>query len=156
VEFNPKEPVEISKVIIDLDPRGQGLFGAGNVGKFVSIRPCDEEHKDKTFLGLYVADFNIGVSAKHDAESGVLKIEADHGNPAIFVFDLNKVVMGAESWWGVIKTEDDLKKITDADIDDLWYVKALKKLGEEAEAAAKAEEEEPCPPSSDEAEDSST
>ena len=146
MEFEPKEPVEISKVIVDLDPIGTSF--PGHVGKFVSIRPCADEHKDKTFLGLYVGDLNIHASVAHDAKTGILKVESGLGNPAIFVFELNKIVMGCESWWGIIKTEEQLKKITDADINNVWYMKVLKSLVEEAE------KEESCPPSNDEAESS--
>jgi hypothetical protein len=49
-------------------------------------------------------------------------------NPAIYVPALKRLVFGAGSWWGEIKTEDDLKEITDKDINDVWYVQALKAL----------------------------
>jgi hypothetical protein len=49
-------------------------------------------------------------------------------NPAIFVFDLKKIVYGAESWWGMVESEDDLRDITDSTIDNVWYVKAMKEM----------------------------
>lgn len=136
MEFTPKDPVEIKKVIVDVNPIGESF--RSSVGKFVSIRPCAEEHENKSFLGLYVCDLNLHASVSHDPKTGILKVESSLGNPAIFVFDLNKIVMGCESWWGVIKSEDQLRKITDYDINNLWYVKAMKQLAEEAD---KEEEE---------------
>ena len=50
-------------------------------------------------------------------------------NPAILVFELKKVIYGCGSWWGSIKSEEELDKlITDESIADLWYVKILKEL----------------------------
>ena len=49
-------------------------------------------------------------------------------NPVIFIPDLMRVVLGIESWWVVIKKPKDLKKITDADIQNVWYAKALKSM----------------------------
>jgi hypothetical protein len=45
--------------------------------------------------------------------------------------DLARVVMGWESWWGEIRTPDDLRQITNADVENVWYVKALKTLSEQ-------------------------
>jgi len=53
-----------------------------------------------------------------------------YGNPAIFVFDLNEIIFGYESWWGVIESEKQLKEITNDVIDNVWYVKALKQIDE--------------------------
>lgn len=39
--------------------------------------------------------------------------------------------MGYESWWGFIKTVEDFQEITDEDISNVWYVKALKELSEQ-------------------------
>lgn len=51
------------------------------------------------------------------------------GNPAIFVPELGKIIFGMESWWGRIKSEEELKDITDGDIENVWYVKMLKGFG---------------------------
>jgi hypothetical protein len=48
----------------------------------------------------------------------------------IFIPEVNEVVWGCGSWWGKIKSEDDLKTITDEDINNVWYVKALNQLEE--------------------------
>jgi len=61
-------------------------------------------------------------------------IGQEMGNPAMWVPDLNRVVMGWESWWGEIKSEEDLRQISDADIENVWYVKAIKALTEKKES----------------------
>ena len=40
--------------------------------------------------------------------------------------EMGEVVYGCESWWAAIENEDDLKEISDLDINSIWYVKALK------------------------------
>ena len=37
---------------------------------------------------------------------------------------------GAKSWWGVIKSIEEIKDITDDDISNVWYVKLAKALKE--------------------------
>lgn len=111
--------------------KDKALFG-GPCGTFVSIRSCRPEHGDKTYLGVLLGDLALAQSAHFDAASGVLTIEPAYYNPAIFVPDLSCVLMGSESWWGTIDSEADLKQITDADIQNVWYVKALKSLQEKA------------------------
>ena len=101
----------------------------GHEGKFVSVRPVDSiDPEEKTYLGLYIGEAAIGKGVKYDESSGKLTVFTGYGNPAIWVFDLNRVVLGCESWWGVIRSEEDLEDITDADIQDIWYVKAMKAL----------------------------
>ncbi len=41
---------------------------------------------------------------------------------------LNEMVYGCGCWWGRIKSPDDVKGIDDAELDNVWYVKALKEL----------------------------
>ena len=84
-------------------------------GTFVSVRPCGDEFDEKTYLGIFVGDVAIG------------KTLSLH-NPCIWVPDLDQYIFGCESWWGVISNEDELRKITDADIENVWYVRALKAL----------------------------
>jgi hypothetical protein len=96
-------------------------------GKFVKIRPCAKEYGGKTYLGLYLGELPAYPVIKHNRETQALTITTCN-NPAIWVFDLNKIVFGYESFWGVIKDESELKDITDEQIDSLWYIKALKQL----------------------------
>lgn len=104
-------------------------FGAKK-GDFVAIRPCRDECEGKTYLGLYLGDLPLDTYCMLEKETGILSIRFS-GNPAIFVFDLNDIVWGYESWWGKIKDENHLKEITNDDIENIWYVKALKQLGKE-------------------------
>lgn len=93
-------------------------------GRWVAIRPCDDE---KTYLGVYLGDMNIAPHFSFHTKTHVLSI-ASQTNPAIYVPDLKRVVWGYESWWGTINKLEDFKKITDADIQNIWYVKALREL----------------------------
>jgi hypothetical protein len=117
-------PIEVSKI-----NRNTELFclEKSNIGKFVKIAPCVEEHGGKTYLGLFLGDLPLDISVSHNPTTKELNL-GYMANPAIFVFDLNKIVFGAESWWGVIETEEELKEITQADVDNVWYVKALKAM----------------------------
>jgi len=98
-------------------------------GTFVSVRPCDA---DKTYLGIYLGDLLTTPLVAHSAKSQTLFVNC-HTNPAMWVPDLNKVIWGHGSWWGAIATEKDLRQISDADIQDVWYVKAMKTLAGRAE-----------------------
>jgi len=51
-------------------------------------------------------------------------------NPAIYIPKIGKVIYGMESWWKVINNKEELKDITDNDINNVWYVQALKILGD--------------------------
>jgi len=134
-------PIEVAQI------KGEGFsdlfstWGRRDVGKFVAIRPCAEEHEKKTYLGLYLGDFPLSMECQYDRDSKTLTVSPSFQNPAIFVFDLNKVIFGCASWWGVIKSEAALKQITDADIEDIWYVRALKQIAEAEEARNEGSDE---------------
>ena len=117
-------PIEVSKIN---NKCKKSSYKDNKVGKFVKIRPCHDEYKNKTYLGLYLGDMPIGSNISYNEKSKELDISFKT-NPAIFVFDLNKIIYGCESWWGIIKKEEDLKQITDADINNIWYVKALNSI----------------------------
>lgn len=106
---------------------------------WVAVRPCDGDGK-RTHLGFLLGDMALGASVRYDRKSGVLSVAPSMHNPAIWVPDLGRIVYGCESWWGAIKGPDDLRKITDADIQDVWYVRALKDL-EKAKAATPAQKD---------------
>jgi len=118
-------PIEINGVVFR---KFRTRIDADKVGKFVSIRPIGDEYEGKTFLGLYLGDIPVENLFQFEKETKKLHI-IPMGNPAIFVFDLNKVVYGCESWWGPIESEDQLRQITNDDIENIWYVKALKQIG---------------------------
>lgn len=117
-------PIEVSKINTNAD---KDEYRDSRTGNFAKIRPCGEEYEGKTYLGLYLGEMPVGHRISHNPDTNELNVSFST-NPGIFVFDLNKIVYGMESWWGIIKNEDDLKEITESDINSVWYVKALKKL----------------------------
>jgi hypothetical protein len=119
-------PVEVSAV--DTRPT-HAVRMEEKVGAWCSIRPCSE---NKTYLGVYLGDLMLSAMHSYNIKDKVLTV-FPHTNPAIFVPDLKRVVWGCESWWGIIKGPDDLRKITDANIQNIWYVKALKELSSDPE-----------------------
>lgn len=125
-----KFPIEVTGIDFGDNPayKDKPLFNSKSVGKFVAVRPCDKECNGKTYLGLYLGDIALGKSVEYDKEAKRLKFETGRYNPAMFVFDLNKIVLGCGSWWCEIKSEKQLRQITDDDIDNVWYVKAMKQL----------------------------
>lgn len=98
-------------------------------GQMVAVRPCSEEAKGKTFLGIYLGELPVQNHIALDKQENKLHV-MPHCNPAMFVPDLNRIVWGMESWWGEIQSEEKLRQITDQDIQNVWYVKALKQLSE--------------------------
>lgn len=96
-----------------------------NVGALVKIRPCANEYKNKTFVGFYIGDVALGTSISL-TDKNKIQLNFSGYNPAIFVPELSKIIYGCESWWGEIKSIDEIKDITDEDIDNVWYVKLMK------------------------------
>ena len=43
----------------------------------------------------------------------------------MFVPELNKIIYGAESWWSIIKSSDDISDITNNEINNQWYMQLL-------------------------------
>jgi len=117
-----KFPMEISKI----HHHGMGKYMPfPDVGSLVRIRPVDS---DKTHLGLYLGDLAREIMIARGSKSKALML-TERTNPAIWVFDLKKIVWGDSSWWSVISDEKELDKlITDLDIQNVWYVKALKAM----------------------------
>lgn len=99
-------------------------------GCLVQIKPCAEEYKGKTYLGLYLGDLPIMNNISYDEEKQVLKVGAVH-NPAIYVFALKKIIFGAESWWHKINSPEEMKEISKEEINNTWYVKLLNSMCQE-------------------------
>lgn len=97
---------------------------------FVRVRPCSKRFDEKTYLGIYIADVAMGFCSQHHPNTGVLALSPSFYNPLIWIPDLQEVVLGAGSWWGEIKSPADLEKISDLDIESVWYVRCLKALSE--------------------------
>jgi hypothetical protein len=121
-------------------PKMEDILGARTLlsrckpGDWVAVRLANEV-ETKTHLGIYLGDFTAGLGAQL-FKDGTLEITTSLGNPAMWVPDLKRIVRGYESWWGALKTPEDLKQITDADIENVWYVRALKELSEKEKAEA--------------------
>jgi hypothetical protein len=117
-------PLEISGIE---QPDGRGIrdYWGDKTGSLVKIRPCGDEYKGKTYLGVLIGEADVGLIISHNRETKMLSINRQY-NPAIFVPELKKVIYGCESWWGIVKTEEELKDITDNDINNVWYVKLLR------------------------------
>ncbi len=129
-------PITIKRIKFETVPTIESGSWDRDIGKFVAVRPVDSICPAmKTYLGLYIGEARVGQSVSHNPDTGELTIRQGHSNPVIFVFDLNRVVMGYESWWGVIENEDDLHQITDADINNAWYMRMLRKITEQNKAA---------------------
>jgi hypothetical protein len=116
-------PVEVSLVKYG---RAMSSLHDETPGTWVSVRPCTGDGT-RTYLGVLLGDLQVGVSVSYHMQTKELTI-LPRQNPAIWVPDLNKIVWGAESWWGRITSPEGLRDITDADIQNVWYVKALKDL----------------------------
>jgi hypothetical protein len=124
-------PITVNKIELDSKP---GVDQSEHFGyksnTLVSIRPCASEYEKKTYLGIYLGDIDVGLNASFVEETGTIKVHR-YMNPAIFVPELGKTIFGCESWWGEIESEEQLKQITDEDIQNIWYVKLLKAQLEE-------------------------
>lgn len=105
-------------------------------GSWLSVRLVGEEG---TRLGVLLGEIARGTYVAFEPKTGRLSFDFCLHNPAIWVPSLNRVVWGCESWWGVISSPEQLRNITDADIENIWYVRALKEL------SAKADEQESAP-----------
>ncbi|QUH21827.1 hypothetical protein [Alkaliphilus sp. B6464] len=119
-------PIEVSKINNNIN---KSRYRGNSIGKFVKITPCSEEYKGKTFLGIYLGELPVGHGISYNPDTKELDVSF-RNNPGVFVFDLNKIVYGYESFWGIIEKEEDLKEITDSDIENIWYVRALKSLSQ--------------------------
>lgn len=83
----------------------------GKVGDLVRIKSVHEGEDHETFFGILV-----GQEFK-DNPKGLEKILGT-GNPAIYVFGLDAIRCGYESWWG---------KIPEKDLEELEYDQLLEK-----------------------------
>lgn len=119
-------PIEVAKIDINNDTYN---MYANRVGEFVKVRPCAKQYNNRTYLGILLGDIPTQPHVSYDRKSKELSVSLI-GNPAIFVPELKKIVYGYESWWGAITSADDMKElhISDEDIENVWYVKAMKEM----------------------------
>lgn len=122
----------VAQVLMHTDPyHAEPIRTGWRKPCWVKIRPCAEIYEDKTYLGIYIGEVAQGFTTAYNPETEDLMIGFSSFNPGIFVPALEKVIYGNASWWGALKTPEDLKEITDGDINDVWYMQALKALSEE-------------------------
>lgn len=120
--------IEYPLTIKGIENRPIEKCGFGHtVGCLVAVRPCGEEYGEKTYLGIYLGELPIQIVTSYDPTTGVLT-NSTMQNPGIFVPELREIVYGCGSWWREIKSVDELKAITDADIENTWYVQLLQNM----------------------------
>jgi hypothetical protein len=118
-EFNQYKELKCSE--------DRALTPGTKCGKAVKISPCGKEYEGKTYFGIYIGDVALSLGAS--IVEGVVTVSHSFSNPAILIPELGKVVYGCESWWGFVKSEEELKElITDETIKNVWYVKMLNNL----------------------------
>lgn len=119
-------PIEVSRINSEM----REYWKNDDCGQLVKIRPCGEEYGEKTYLGILLGDLPFMNYISYREETKELDI-LPSCNPAIFVPELKKIIFGMESWWGRIKNADELKEITNDDIDNVWYVRLMKEMNRE-------------------------
>jgi hypothetical protein len=122
-----KFPIEVNKIIFP--KKFIDKYYGGDTGDWVAVRPCNEKYKDKTFLGILLGELPVTCGCSYDKEKA-LEFYL-HMNPAIYVPEIKEIIFGCGSWWHKLDNPEDLKQITKKDINDVWYVKALKELAKE-------------------------
>lgn len=117
-------PIVVDGIVFDKTEsiRKDGLC---EVGSLVAIRPCKEEYGNKTYLGMYIGEVARRKFAKYNSETKELTFGVGMYIPAIYVFELKKIIYGSESWWREVSDISEIKEITDGEIDDLVYVRLL-------------------------------
>jgi hypothetical protein len=76
-----------------------------------------------------LGEFPLSMGCTWDKKTGTLTASVMMHNPAMFVPDLKTIVWGCGSFWNRITSEEQLRQITDSDIGDVWYIKALLRGG---------------------------
>lgn len=110
------------------------------VGQACEVRIADEK---QTHIGIHLGSLPTGIVSSYDQKTGILENNMMN-NPAIFVPTLKRIVWGYESWWRVLKEDDVPQGISDADIDEIPYVKLLRSMAKPNTAAQETEKEAVC------------
>lgn len=105
----------------------ENFKGLYNCGDLVRISPCGKEYRGETFLGILLGELPIEANISFLKTTKTLKI-SPRTNPAIFIPELKKIVYGCESWWGTIDKPEDIKDITNEEIENVWYMQLLKSM----------------------------
>jgi hypothetical protein len=145
-EAQEQSEYELPITVTEIQKKGQ--FVADHpmcaCGTLVRIRPVtDKGDKAQTYLGIFIGAiatdlFTLFVDDKSSLitpKRGALKLLVGGNNPAIFVPALRRLVFGYESWWAPIENPEDAERmITDEDIKNVPYVKAIKAMLEREDA----------------------
>jgi hypothetical protein len=114
-EFPLNKPV--TKLDISSNLQMPRITNPHNSGEFVAVRLVNEEHEGKTYFGIILGDMHACVDVRVSPDKDTAQISSFLNIPAIFVPELKQIIYGAECWWRLIATEDQLSSITDADLD---------------------------------------
>ena len=101
-------------------------------GQLVAVRPCGDEYGKKTYVGFYLGDLPLCITHRFNESTGILKA-GTMTNPAMFVPELGKIIWGCGSWWHKIESEEQLREISDEDINSVWYVQLAKAMSAKEE-----------------------
>lgn len=132
-------PSPLPQEVVHIDGAGlidwlaeERLGGLGpKPGALVKIRPVSDNEEKKTYLGIYLGELPIRLSFAFNKDLGALRVRLGRRNPAILVPELERIVFGIESWWSEVKHAGELPAITDEMIDNVPYVKAMRKALED-------------------------
>lgn len=124
---NIQYPITVNKLDLQEYEYNQSRAHCDDIGKLCIIRLCEDEYKDKTFVGIFLGDLPMAPYIKYNEETHILKFNS-MTHPAIFVPELKKIIFGAESWWSIINDESDFKDISDETINSQWYMFMLKEI----------------------------
>jgi hypothetical protein len=71
---------------------------ADKIGRMAKIKPCAEAYSGKTYYGVFLGSLQIGSHVSYNETDGTLVV-VPHHNPTFYVFELNKIIYGCESFW---------------------------------------------------------
>ena len=128
--FFDSKYIEYPLTINGIENEKIDISGLEQCGCLCEIRPCGEEYKGRTYIGIYIGEIPISIISSYNKNTGILS-NGTMNNPAILVPALRKIIYGCESWWREIKNIEDFKEITDNDISNTWYVQLLSSLNGE-------------------------
>lgn len=126
--------IEYPLTIMGIDNQKIDTSGLGHVcGELCEVTLAGKDTGEKSYLGIYLGDLPIAIHTSYNRDSGILS-NSTMTNPAIYVFELRKIVYGCESWWRTIKSVDDFSGISKEDIDGTWYVQLLREMQKDEES----------------------
>ena len=125
-------PMTVKKIVTPKEWKSITPGWSAKAGDWVAVAPCDEKFGGKTFLGMMIGDIALSVHISYDAKKQHLNVNPGWHNPLMIIPELGELVYGCGSWWHKIEKAEDLRQITNADINNVWYVKALKELDKTA------------------------